>query len=370
MKSKFFPALAVLIGTSIGAGFLGIPYAVGKSGFLPGLAILIGVTCFMLFAQFYLGEVILRTKGTHQLAGYASRYLGKAGKILMFFAMVFGIYSALTAYLIGEGQSLSHILFNSQKFSLLFSIFFWLVMANLTYIGLRALKKYEKIAVIIVLSFIFLIFLFFARGIKIENLSYINSENLFAPFGVILFAMLAFSAMPEVKRILSGQEKLMKKVIFAGVLIPFFVYLIFTTVVVGNFGLNVPEIATLALGRFFSLLGVFTMFTAFFVLSIALRDMFRFDFELGRFKGWLLAVSVPLILFLLIYFFKLVTFVQILSISGIISGGLTGILILLMNLKAKKLGNREPEYSIGIDGIIILILLLIFLIAVTAEILF
>lgn len=367
MKSKFYSALAVLVGTTIGAGFLGIPYVVSKSGFLPGLACLIFVAVFMLFVKLYLGEVILRTHGNHQLAGYAGRYLGKIGKIAMFFAMFFGIYAALIAYLIGEGQSLSYIFAGNLNYSLIFSLLFWLVMAGLTYIGLRALKKYEKIAMLIILFIVFLIIIFFLSGIKLENLNYINSGNIFMPFGVILFSFLAFSAMPEVERILLHQEKLMKKVIFYGMMIPLAVYLIFTLVVVGNFGLDVPEIATLALGRFFSLLGVLTMFTAFFVLALALRDMFRFDFNLGRFRGWILAVFVPLLLFLVIYFFKLASFISILSVAGVISGGLTGILVLLMNIKAKKLGNRKPEYHLGINWWIIIFLSLIFILAVVLE---
>lgn len=367
MNSKFISALAVLVGTSIGAGFLGIPYVVSKSGFLPGLALLLFVAAFMLFIYLYLGEVILRTKGNHQLAGYSQKYLGKWGKILMFLSMVFGIYPALIAYLIGEGQSLSYVFSGNLNFSLIFSLLFWLLMACLTFVGLRALKKYDKIAMFIVLAFVFLIFIFFAKGIKIENLSYINAKSFFVPFGVIIFSMLAFSAMPEVERILIGQENLMKRVILLGVMIPFFVYLLFTIVVVGCFGVQVPEIATLALGRFFSLLGVFTMFTAFFVLTIALRDMFRFDFNLGRFRGWILAIFIPLALFLLIYFFKLASFIQLLSISGVISGGLAGILILLMNIQAKKYGDRKPEYSIHIDGMIIIILSLIFILAVVLE---
>lgn len=367
MKSKFFPALAVLVGTTIGAGFLGTPYVTSKSGFLPGLAYLIFVAVFILFIKLYLGEIILRTKGNHQLAGYAERYLGKPGKYLMFFAMFFGIYSALIAYLIGEGSSLSYIILGDTKYSIYFSLLFWLVMSCLTYIGLKALKKYEKIAMFVVLGFILLIFVWFFSGIRVENLSYINSGNIFMPFGVILFSFLAFSAMPEVERILLGQEKLMKKVIFIGVMIPFFVYLIFLVVVVGNFGSQVKEIATLSLGRFFSLLAVLTMFTAFFAQSIAIRDMFRFDFKLGRFKGWLISCFFPLILFLIIYFLKLASFVTLLSVAGVVSGGLTGILILIMNKKAKIKGNRKPEYSLSLSWITISILSLIFILAVVLE---
>lgn len=370
MKSKFWAALAVLVGTAIGAGYLGMPYVMAKSGFIPGIVWLIFVAIFMLFIQLYLGETSLRTKGNHQLTGYCEKYLGKPGKLLMFLSMVFGIYSALAAYLLAEGKSLSYVIIGNESYTLIFSILFWLGMSGLTYIGLRALKKYEKIGMLLVLITIVAITLFFSSSIRVENLNYVNSNYLFLPFGLILFSFLAFSAMPEVERVLLGQEKLMKRVVIWGIAIPLVVYIIFTLILVGNFGAGVPEIATLALGRFFSVLGILTMFTAFFTLTIAIRDMFRFDFNLGRFKGWLLAIFVPLILFLLIYFYNLASFVQILGVSGIISGGLAGILILLMNRKAKKEGNRKPEYSIPINWWIIVILSAIFVAAVVAEFLF
>ena len=175
--------------------------------------------------------------------------------------------------------------------------------------------------------------------------------------------------MPEVERVLLGQERYMKRVILLGLLIPFIFYSIFTLIIVGNFGGQTQEIATLALGRFFSVLGVITMFTAYFTLTIAIRDMFRFDFGFSRFKGWLLAIFVPLVLFFIIYSCNFIGFVQMLSISGVVSGGLAGILILLMNKKAKLSGNRRPEYSIPINWLIILFMGLIFIVAVVAEIL-
>jgi len=367
MKSKFFPALAVLVGTTIGAGFLGIPYVVSKSGFLPGLAFLIFVAIFMLFVKLYLGEISLRTRGNHQLTGYAARYLGRKGKFLMFFSMVFGIYSALIAYIIAEGESLSYVFLGNESYALAFSFLFWIIMSGLTYIGLRVLKRYEKISMVLVLAIVVVIVFLFFPAIRLENLSYINPENLFLPFGVMLFSFLAFSAMPEVVRVLRGQEKSMKKVIFAGVMIPLLVYFVFILVVVGNFGRNVPEIATLALGRGFSVLAIITMFTAYFALSIAIRDMFRFDYGLGRFMGWLLASFLPLVLFLMIYFFKLASFISLLSIGGVVSGGLAGILIMLMNYEAKKQGTRKPEYSIGINWWIIALISMVFILACVAE---
>jgi len=365
--NKFFPALATLIGTIMGAGFLGIPYVISKSGFIIGLVYLIIVASLLMFVKLYLGEVALRTKGNHQLTGYAEKYLGKKGKIIMFLAMIFGLYPALLAYMIGEGRSLSYLAFGNFNYAFILSLAFWLILSFLAYIGLTALKKYEKISMVLVLLLVIAISVLFFKNIQIENLTYIGTEP-FLPFGVIMFSFLAFSAMPEVERILKGQEKFMKRVIIFGTIIPFVVYLIFTIIMIGSFGKNINEIATLTLPRFFSLLGITTMFTAFFASTIAVRDMFRFDFGLGRLKGWLIACIIPLTLFFLVSFFNLVQFTELLSLAGIVSGGLTGILVLLMIKKAKKLGNRRPEYSIRINNWIIALISIIFIIAVALEI--
>ena len=370
MRNKFISALAVLVGTIIGVGFLGIPYVVSKSGFLPGLAYLIFVAVFMMFVNLYLGEISLRTKGNHQLTGYAEIYLGRKGKILMLFSMLFGIYSALVAYLIAEGEVLSFIFSGNESWALIFSLAFWIILSGLTFIGLKALKKYEKISMFLVLAIFLVILIFFFPKIKIDNLSYINTGSIFLPFGVMIFSFLAFSALPEVERILHGQERLMKKVIFVGLLIPFFVYFLFMLVVVGSFGRNVPEIATLILGRGFSVLAVLTMFTAYFSQAIAIRDMFRFDFGMGRFKGWILASLVPLVLFFFVYFFRVASFISMIAIGGVVSGGLAGVLILLMNKRAKKFGDRKPEYSIGISWFTIILMALVFIFAVVAQFVF
>ena len=110
MNKKFWATTFTLTGTIIGAGILGLPYVFAKSGFLAGLFWLIVLGAVMIFVNLALGEITLRTKGAHQLSGYAEKYLGKWGKRAMFFAMIFGIYSALLAYLIGEGESLSKLI--------------------------------------------------------------------------------------------------------------------------------------------------------------------------------------------------------------------------------------------------------------------
>src|SRR3990167_6849935 len=133
LDKKFFSTAFTLTGTTVGAGILGLPYVFSKSGFFLGL--------FILFINLCLGEISLRTKKIHQLPGYAEKYLGKNAERIMFFSVVFGIYSALLAYMIGEGQSLSKLFFGHLEYSFYFAIAFWLFMTIFLREGLKGLKK-------------------------------------------------------------------------------------------------------------------------------------------------------------------------------------------------------------------------------------
>ena len=147
----------------------------------------------------------------------------------------------------------------------------------------------------------------------------------------------------------------------------------FTVVVLGiigweNFELLKPNerIATVALsmysqpilGIFANLMALFAMLTSFLALGTALVEVYALDYKLNR----KLALFLTLILPLLIVVFNLSTFIIILGITGAFYGGIEGILVVLMFWKAKKMGNRKPEYSLRkhylLGGLLILMFIL------------
>jgi len=207
----------------------------------------------------------------------------------------------------------------------------------------------------------------FFNKIEIINIVYFNIGNILLPFGVILFALMSFHAIPEVEIVLGNKEKLMKKVLITGTLVCVIFYILFALVVVGFKGTGTPEIATLALGTIFVFLGIFTMFTSWFALGNALETSFMFDERMKKKKAWIFTSLTPLLIFLFIRFFDFFSFTRILSIGGVVSGGLVAILILLMIKKAKKEGNRKPEYSVPVNWFVIGFLILIFVLGVIRE---
>ena len=78
------------------------------------------------------------------------------------------------------------------------------------------------------------------------------------------------------------------------------------------------------------------MLTSYFVLSFSLKDIFLYDLKKKK-MSFLFVSVIPLVIYLLVTFFNLADFVMVLGIGGVISGGITAILIFLMNLRKNTL---------------------------------
>ena len=366
--SNFFIAVFTLMGTIIGSGFLGIPYVVMKSGFSLGLLNILIIAIIIAVAMLYLGEITLRTKRIHQLPGYAEKYLGRKGKKIMFLAVSLGVYSALIAYLIAEGESISYLLFGTIQYSIYMSLFFWFVISLISYSGIRALKKGEPLGMMLMFAMVISISIILINKIKLDNLSYINLQEIMTPFGVILFAFLGFTAIPELRRILNNESGLMKRSILSACLVSSVIYVLFTFFVLGYKGLDTPEIATIALGAPFIILGVITMFNAYLSHSIAMIDIFTFDFGKRKARAWFYTISIPIIILIMLELLNRASFTIVMSIGGIIYGGIVAIMILLMVKNAKLNGERKPEYSIPYSNFLIWVIAALMILGAIFEV--
>ncbi len=105
-----------------------------------------------------------------------------------------------------------------------------------------------------------------------------------------------------------------------------------------------------------ALLGILTMLTSFLTLGFALKEIFMLDYKINKITSWILACFVPFIIFLL----GLTSFIKIIGIVGAITGGLNGIIILIMYQKAKEKGEQKPAFSVNLPKSIIYVLYLLF----------
>lgn len=373
MKRGVYGAIATLIGVIIGAGILGIPYAVSKAGLITGLIDIVVIGLIILLLNLFVGELSLRTKGTrHQLTGYIGRYLGKKAEVLMTASMLVGIYGALLAYLIGEGEALAAIF---GGLPLHYSLGFFFVASSIVYFGLRAVENSEKILVFGLLGVVLLLILLAFLNFNPENITAFDAKKIFLPYGVILFAFVGAAAIPVMREELRENRKYLKKAIIIGSIIPIIVYFLFALAIVSMTGLKTTEIATIGMGELLgvyaillgNLYAILAMLTSFLALALALKEIYNYDYKINEKLSWLMTTLVPLGLFLILYYLNKLSFIKTIGITGAFAGGIDGILVVLALWVAKKKGDRKPEYSISYHKIIGAILLIIFILGIIDQ---
>ncbi len=375
MNRNFFYAVAVLVGTIVGAGMFGIPYAVAQSGFLIGAIFLLVLTGAALLIHLIYGEIVCRTEEKHRLVGYAEHYLGKFGKAIAAIALIVGLLGALLVYIIISGEFLSIIfapIFGGSPF--IYSLIFFAIGALAIFKDLALVKKLELVMTLFLVLIVFLIFFSGLPHIDFPNLKTIDFRYLFLPYGIILWALAGSSAIPELKEVVSLEGHKYKKVIIWGTIIPAVLYLLFMLIVVGITGKFTTAEAIQGLSGFLgrgiiilgAIFGLLAAMTSFFVIGIGIKKVFWYDYKINKNISWFLACFIPLLGFLL----GLRGFIAIIGFLGVVFGAIEGTITILIYQKSKKIGNRQPEYSLRIPGLIIYTLIAIFVLGLIYQVIY
>ncbi|MBI5728533.1 MAG: hypothetical protein HY984_02155, partial [Candidatus Magasanikbacteria bacterium] len=237
---------ALIVSGTIGAGVLGIPYVVVKVGIGIGLLYIVSLGLLMMGVNLLVGEIATAAKEPLQIVGLAKKYLGPTGGAIMLVFSYALLLGALMIFIIGEGDTLS-ALFGGPSFW--WSTGFFMVAGLLVAIGIRTIKTVELFLSLGVLSVVFLIALFSAPHLTLTHWQYSDWTKIFLPYGVLLFAFHATTAVPEAHAILKNREATFKKAILTAGTICIIVYALFAVVVVGVTGPATTEIATIGLGQ-------------------------------------------------------------------------------------------------------------------------
>lgn len=351
---NFLSAIMMLVGTIIGAGIFGLPYVAAKTGILAVLPYLVVLTFIVTLLHLLYGEVALRTNGQHRLVGYAGIYLGPWGKRLASFSVIAGTYAALLAYLLLGGNFLFILLggvFGGTAFVYSLILFF----ACAIFIG-RGLKTVSWLELLLSALLLGAIFVFLAKGallINTANFSLaVNWEEIFLPYGIILFSLGGASVIPELVKLLKDSEFQVKKAIIWGTLIPAIVYLLFIAVVLGVSGAQTSEEAISGLLPYFgsevialgAIIGFLAVVTSFLAFGTNLKKTFEYDYNFSKPASLVLALAIPFLLF----WFGVDNFLRVIGFAGAVGGGIDGILIILMYRMADRggKGDRKPEYDV------------------------
>ncbi len=358
LKYDEFKAMTFIIGVTIGAGVIALPYVFAHAGFVVGTIELFISWAIILILTLCLGEIVLRTKENHEVSGLVGLYLGKNTKKIMGIITVVYIYGALLAYGLGLGEAL-HGIFGFDTF--LSSIMIFLLFAAIVYFGLKTVTKAEVILTPFIFFIICVIFFFSYKHITMSNYPETNFQNLLIPLGPLFFALTGFWCVPDMKRILKNKASL-KKTIILGVSIAALIYLLFAALVVGVTGINTTEVFSVGLAERVGpvvgdILYIFTFFsisTSFIGLGFALKEMFCQDYECNNTVAWCGAFLVPFVML----FFVRDGFVDVIGITGAVATACVLGITLWMFYVAKKKGKRKPEFDLNLPKAISVIIVL------------
>jgi amino acid permease len=349
VMKKFVFALFLMVSTVAGAAILGFPYLFSQVGFWTGLACLALVLAAGTLMTLYIAETTLRTKETFHLSGFAKKYLGKNWHFGVLALEVLALYTAI-------GISLTD-LFGGNP--LIWGTIFFIAASPLIFLGVTRFDKSEAlVSASKILLLIVLMALFFPT-VNQTNLQGFDASKVLVPFGLILFASLGYTVIPQLEDIFKKDLKKIMPVVIVGMLLVLVLYSIFSYIFVGNFGTAVNEIATVGLsqfkgwGNFYVLLATATPFIA---LSIAVRNVYVKDAGMNKKLSWFLASLIPF----LVYVYVKLGFVNFLQIAGGIFGSGIGIVSGLLVLKAREKSRKKPAFVVPGGDILVYIMMAVF----------
>lgn len=335
-------AAGTMVGSIVGAGVFGLPYAFAQSGASIGAAWLLGLGAVSLLLFLMYAEVIIQTPGTHRLGGYAEQYLSPAWKSIATAVLAAAQIGAMLAYAVLGGRFLFSLFgpwFGGTE--LVYALLLTAGVGALTWRGTKVASRAEGILVGVLLFLFLLATLASLPHIAIGNLLTVQWENALLPYGVVLFALTGIGAIPEMKDILGHKDlpRLPHAVTF-GLFTIVGLYLAFALAVLGVTGAGTTPTAFTGLftvlGPAFrgisALLGSLTIFSIFAMTSLQLQNSLAIDMRVPRRASWAVAVLVPGLL----YVAGLREFIGIIGFVGSVFSGLIGIFVVVLYERMRR----------------------------------
>lgn len=355
-----------MVGTIVGAGIFGIPYVVAKSGVVPSIFYFLLLLSVVLVLHLVYGEIVLRTTAKHRIVGYAKMYLGTWGRVLTSLSILLALGGTLLAYLILSGRFLEIIFssvlpFSNIQFSLLFLAFCSLFIIK----GRGLITKAELFFNIGLFAVVGVIVFFALPHIQGSNFISFSPNNLLLPYGVLLFTLIGWEAIPEIATFLKDAKSNVRldKVIITATLLATALSFVFAFTVAGVSGSATSDDAFSGLvpilGDRIALLGAFlgllAIASSFLVIGNYLKNSLRHDFHIPTIPAVFITLGLPLLPFL----FGIREFIVVIGTVGALIGAMEGLLMLRIFQKAKLKGDRAPEYNINIPRFVLFFIALL-----------
>ena len=356
--------VATLVGTIIGVGIFGLPYAAARSGFFVQLSYLGIFAIIFTLLHLMFGEVMLRTTQRYRLSGYIGLYFGEGAKKIILAITIISFFGGMLAYILVGGSFLRALtggIFGSLS---AYYIIFWAAMSIVVALGLSMIKRAEIVMLAFMIAIVALIFFFSIPHVQWDYFMKNNWGDIFFPYGITMFALAGVSAIPAVREIMRGDERKMKKAIIMGTLIPVALYTVFVFAVLGVAGSATSEDAFSGLhgilGAFVesagAVFGILAVATSYIIFGLYLRDTLWYDFNIPRKVAIGVVVMAPIMMALAYPG----SYIAVIGFLGAVGGGLEAMFVIAAFIRVKRKGDRVPEYALSLPALVPHALILLF----------
>ncbi|MEY4723360.1 MAG: hypothetical protein RLZZ324_873 [Candidatus Parcubacteria bacterium] len=340
---NFAVATAMLIGTTIGVGIFGVPYAISQVGLWGALAYFIVLGGIQLLQQLFFAEAAIATPEKLRLVGLVEKWLGRRYKHLATVTAVLGFWASMLAYMI-VGGSFLHVLFGplvgGSEFA--YQVGWGLLGACLTWFGLKVVSRIDFFVTCGMIILMFVILAACLGHFDAANLIGFTGHDLFLPYGVILFSLGGLPAITEMEDIFEGKHRSYRTSVVTGTMVAGVLTAVFGFAVWGATGAGVSRDAVsglaVVLGSRIHLIaaafGFMAVYASFFGSAVTLQETFEYDYKASHFTAWMMTGSVPLALVLA----GNKDFVSIVSFSGAVFGGITAVLVACLYVAVTRKG--------------------------------
>ncbi len=336
---------SVLLATTIGAGAFAIPYVVAEAGWalVAGYLLLLGLVLYA--AHVLYAETLEATGEEHRLVGLVRRYGGEHFFLIACVAVLGGLLMTLFAYLLLTTHFL-HILFPSfGEFTLLLST--WFLLSFPLLFGIRRFVQFEFLGTALMVSAIAAVFFGAPDLGGFLRTPAFNSLQFFFPFGPLLFALAAWTAvepMYEYAKREGNAVSLVKRALAWGTGASIVLYALFAIGILGTVSYVTPDVisgftsahpSTLVLLCIFGILAVWTSYVP---VAREVQKMLEDDLRMQPH----FALAVPLLLPLAFAAAGAGTFFEAVSFAGGVLLSLEYLFILFVARRALSRSQFSP----------------------------
>lgn len=237
MDSKLIGSVLLIVGTSIGAGMLGLPIATAQLGFAGSLVWLVASWVVMTLGAFLLLEVNLWLPQNSNLISMAKATLGPIGQFISWTTFLLLLYSLLCAYISG-GSDLFHNLLVASHFDVARSsstLAFTALFATVVCMGIKAIDYVNRSLMFVKLGAFFLLVFLLMPFVEPTKLADGDLKKL-GSLTAIMVTITAFgyaSIIPSLRIYFAGNVHKLKLAIVIGSLIPLICYILWDLVIMG-----------------------------------------------------------------------------------------------------------------------------------------